>query len=372
MSNCIIGAGFSGLAAGYKTGWPIYEAAKEPGGICKTYIKDGFTFQSGGPHWLFGENETIEWIKGLVDLKSYDRFAGVYYNHIFPYPIQTYTQRPIEARTGHFKHWLASKFSLAECNMFFDPFNKKYTADLYDEIVQFDSYKTPPAGAPGHVVKFHDPVGGLNTLVDKFVQDNSIHYSKRAVKIDVINKYVTFNDHTSVKFDKLISTMPLSQTLSMCGQNNYDLPYSSVFVINIGANPGVNLPKQHWLYIPFCKCNFYRVGFYTNVDSTKGPEGKVGLSVEMAFGAEYNYEDLDIDFIVDNVIEELQRWGWIDSVITVDPTYIRHAYTWLRDGNEPKKHIDWLNKHDIISIGRYGTWKFQGIVESIKDGLNVS
>ena len=148
------------------------------------------------------------------------------------------------------------------------------------------------------------------------------------------------------------------------------LPYTSVLVINIGAYPGPTFPDHHWLYVPFCKSGFYRVGFYSNVDKTKAPEGMVSLSIEMAFKP-CKYEDLDIEKITFDVIKELQDWGWIGAVAVVDPTWVECAYTWLYDKDDAKKEIEWLATQGIISTGRYGKWKFQGMTQSIEDGLKV-
>lgn len=372
MKTIILGAGVTGLAAGCKTGYPIYEATKDHGGICRSYWKNGFQFEPGGGHWIFSNEKTceaMEFIKSLVELKNYDRRAGVYYNKIFPYPIQTFFEKGNEVKLGSFKYWLKERFTNESCNMFFFPFNEKYTAGLMDEIIQFDSYKSPPAGSVGFVSKFHDPVNGLSSLMDKMASRCCISYNKRAQMIDEENHIVKFEDGELLEYDKLISTIPLSQTMALCGRKDFDLPYSSVFVLNIGADPGPNFPKEHWLYIPFCNSNFYRVGFYTNVEANKAPEGKVSLCVEMAFGQEYEYEDLDVDFIITNVVAELQSWGWIENVIVTDPTWVKHAYTWLRSEEERDRHLAWLKERDIISIGRYGKWKFQGMAESIMDGL---
>ncbi len=372
MKELIIGAGFSGMAAGIKTGAPIFEATNDIGGICRTYKKDKFEFDIGGPHWLFGNNEAIDFVKTLVDVKTYERRAGVYYNVTLPYPIQTFADQEfvgVGERNKSFRSWLGQNFGRPMCNMFFFPFNEKYTAGLMDEILPFDNYKTPPVGDKGFVSQFHDPVGGLNALVGKMAEKCHITLNKRAVAVDVNDKVVTFQDGTYERYEKLISTIPLNQLLYICGQRNFDLPYSSVFVLNIGASPDINLPKEHWLYIPFCKSGFHRVGFYTNVDKSKAPKGKVGLSVEIAFGGEYTYDDLDVPFIIQEVVAELKSWRWIKKVITVDPTFVPTAYTWNRTLEERETHIKWLADRDIITIGRYGLWKFQGLCESIQQGL---
>lgn len=372
MNTVILGAGVTGLAAGYKTGYPVYEASNHHGGICRSYWKYGFQFETGGGHWIFGNNEAVDFIKTLVPLKTYERRAGIYYNKIFPYPIQTFSEKPNTSTPGFFKEWLGQKFSNEMCNMFFYPFNEKYTAGLYDEIVQFDAYKTPPAGSVGFVPVFHDPVDGLSSLMDKMAEKCDVKYGHTATRIDPEKKEIYFNNGKQVKYDRLISTVPLSMAMSLCGRRDFNLPYSSVFVLNIGADPGPNLPKEHWLYIPFCNTNFYRVGFYTNVEANKAPEGKVSLCVEMAFGQEYDYEDLDVNFIITHVVSELQSWGWIGNVIVTDPTWVKHAYTWMQSTEERENHLSWLKERDITSIGRYGKWKFQGMAESITDGLAVT
>lgn len=51
--NIILGAGLSGLAAGMKTKWPIYEASSHSGGICNTYFIKYYEFSTGGGHGVF-------------------------------------------------------------------------------------------------------------------------------------------------------------------------------------------------------------------------------------------------------------------------------------------------------------------------------
>lgn len=370
MNGIILGAGFTGMAAGIKTGYPIYEASNHAGGICRSYIKDGFDFSTGGGHWIFGRGKGLDYIKSQVKVNEYVRKAGIYYNHMFPYPIQTTAQEEISSKEGTLKRWLTNNFSKAECNLFFNPFNDKYTAGLYDDIIQYDDYKTPKAGGVGFVPTFCDPVGGLTPLVDKMASQCDIKFNKTAVRIFPKQKLVLFSDGEKVGYDRLISTIPLDKCLDIVGKEDHNLPYTSVLVINIGAEPDMKTPEEHWVYVPFCRSGFYRVGFYSNVDNSKAPEGKVGLSVEMAFGG-IDYDDLDVEAICADVIQELQSWRFIGDVITVDPTWVKTAYTWLRSREERDLQLGWLKERDIISTGRYGKWHFTGMTGSIEMGFEV-
>ena len=372
MKGLILGAGFTGLAAGIKTGFPIYEATDKAGGICNSYEMEGFQFFNGGPHLLFGKGVGLDYIKSLVPVNEHEKRAGVYYNKMFHYPIQTIAQQKTEIRAGTFKAWTHKHFSEAECNLFFDPFNEKYTAGLYNEVIQYDDYKTPPAGSKGFVSTFCDPVNGLADVVNRMAAQCTIHYNKRVAFVLVDQKTVMFTDGTTEKYDKLISTIPLNHLLFMAGKKDVNLPYSSVFVLNIGAEPEVNTPTDHWVYTPFCKSGFHRIGLYSNVDKRKAPEGMVNLSVEMAFASHWDYEtDIDAPFIAQEVIKELKEWRMIGKVKVFDPTWVPTAYTWLYSKKDQIDSLAWLKERDIISTGRYGKWHFQGLVDSIKDGFEV-
>lgn len=374
MRNMVIGSGFAGMAAGIKLNCPIYEMTNKAGGICQDYVKDGFTFSNGGPHWLFGKDIGLEYIKTLVEVKEYERNAGVYYNHTFPYPFQQEMQKSPEILGNSFKNDLWNRFGTEQCNMFFFPFNEKYTAGMMDKILPQDAYKSPTKGN-GWVSTFCDPVGGLSTLVGKMASQCDIKYNKEAVSIDTENKIVRFKGdwkdlHNVEKYDRLISTIPLPHLMRLCGQE-VDLPYTSVLVINIGAEPDINFPKEHWLYIPFCKSGFHRVAFYTNVDKLKAPEGKIGLSVEVAFKDMHTshwFQEKALE-----IIEELKSWKWIkdnyETVWSID--IVPCAYTWEYNREDVPNAIQWLKERDIISTGRYGKHKFQGLTQSIEDGFNV-
>ncbi|MCS7123001.1 MAG: protoporphyrinogen oxidase-like protein, partial [Candidatus Aenigmarchaeota archaeon] len=80
----------------------------------------------------------------------------------------------------------------------------------------------------------------------------------------------------------------------------------------------------------------------------------------------------DIKNISNIVIDELKNWGYIKEVEVISPTWIEVAYTWEWPGSRLKEEVlIFLKNNNINSVGRYGKWKFQGIAESIRDGLSV-
>ena len=72
------------------------------------------------------------------------------------------------------------------------------------------------------------------------------------------------------------------------------------------------------------------------------------------------------------VVQELQAIGFIDAAEVVDPTWIDVAYTYTNPGSTWRRQaLDRLEAHDIVMVGRYARWIFQGIADSMRDGLMV-
>jgi len=102
----ILGAGVSGLAAGYASGAEMYEAASIPGGTCATYYvsastkerlaertQEAYRFEVGEGHWIFGgDSVVLRLIESISPTKEYERKAEVLIATEkpirVPYPIQ--------------------------------------------------------------------------------------------------------------------------------------------------------------------------------------------------------------------------------------------------------------------------------------------
>ena len=199
------------------------------------------------------------------------------------------------------------------------------------------------------------------------------------VNIELKRKEILFEDGSGVKYEKIISTLPLNKMIRIAKiEAEISLPYTSVLVINIGAKKGEKCPNYHWIYIPKSKAGFHRVGFYSNVDSSFLPissrkdGNRVSIYVEKAFIGGNKPDDEKLKQICNKVIEELKEWGFISEAEVVSPTWIDVAYTWqYPDSNWKEEAIKALRKYNIYQTGRYGKWKFQGIAESIRDGLEI-
>jgi protoporphyrinogen oxidase len=348
--NYIIGAGATGIGAALATGWPVMERQSYPGGLSASYTMMGYLFERGGGHWLFGM--TPEVARYLGPLKTYVKDAAVFFareQRCYPGLIQQHIPpEPVpDAPVGTMKEALYARFGSELCERFFYPFNERYTAGLYDRIASQDQYKSP-TNTVQYNNEFCYPVDSLGRV-----------FSRLAGTCDVRYGEVTY---PSCK-EAVISTIPLTYYAER--END---PYTSVLVLNIGAVPGSGLPSHHWLYVPDSEAGFYRVGIYSNVDSRFAPPSRCALYVEKSFwGLEQPREQY-----VRDVIAELQAWNFIKTVDVVDENWVEVAYTWRWPNSTWREDtLLWLEDLGVHSIGRYGRWKFQGIVQSFSEGLSI-
>ncbi len=425
-SRCVVlGGGMTGLAAALSAGVPLYEARQGPGGICTSYYlvpgdpqrltqprRDAYRFEYGGGHWIFGGDPAVlALIQELTPLRTYARHSAVYFStagRFAPFPLQyhlsalgpavaTKALEEMAASTGQeaatLRDWLYDRFGPTLCEQFFGPFHERYTAGLWTTIAPQDDYKTPvkmpevlaglrgesrPAGYNGTFVY---PEAGLSGLAAALAARTAITYGKEVVRIDVGRHLVEFRDGTSVGYDRLISTLPLCQMAALTGLELGSAdPHTSVLVLNLGARKGPRCPTEHWLYLPDTQAGFHRVGFYSNVETHFLPEDSAGrrradrvsLYVEFAYRGGQRPTREAVEALSAATIRELQAWQFITDVEVADPTWIEVAYTWMLPGSRWRSTAPaHLEAAGIYQVGRYGRWVFQGIADSLRDGLMV-
>lgn len=428
MKNIILGAGMTGLAASVASGYQVYETACMPGGICSSYYMraeddkrlpispeddEAYRFELGGGHWIFGGDPIVQrFIRTLAPLKTYSRKSAVFFKGadlIVPYPVdnnlhylgpemkakvldelvETFISNPTATTMAE---WLEARFGHTLYSIYFEPFHELYTAGLFKHISPQDVYKSPvdlklairgsfgETPQVGYNTNFVYPKDGLNVLSQRMASNCNVCYGKRAIEIDSVGKTVHFEDGSETRYESLITTLPLNRMMELTRLQVDEKPdpATSLLVINIGATKGHRCPQEHWIYIPKSKGRFHRVGFYSNVDhsflpkSVRRADDHVSIYVEKAYPEGQKPSADDAKRSCREVVNELMDWEWIGEAEVVDPTWIDVSYTWSWPGSRWRmKSIKALESQDIYPVGRYARWVFQGIAESIRDGLTA-
>ncbi len=419
----------TGLATGMTSGFSVLERLDHPGGICASYERDGYRFELGGGHWIFGGDPVVtRLLGGASGLRSYRRRSAVLFlgahehtrdlrNLMVPFPIQDnlfalpkgirdsvlaeILSGGLKEEHGGQNHqsdtmatWLRQQFGPTLCRIFFEPFHERYTAGLFREIAPQDGYKSPIDKAQvrrgaerentdaGYNATFLYPTLGLDTVSRWLAKRCEIKYGVDATRIDPETRFVEFGDGGTLPYDTLVATAPLNRIVEMMGLSERvgpPDPYTSVLVLNLGATlPDTPLARNgyHWLYIPDSRTGFHRIGYYSNVDPLFLPDGyqsdpgRGSLYIETAFRGGERPSAEATDALVTEIIQELQQGGLIDKVEAADPTWVDVAYTWRRPGSDwVPRAISACQECGVEPAGRYGRWSFQGIAASLKEGL---
>lgn len=426
----ILGGGMCGLGAALASQLPTYEAKDRPGGVCYSYYLDPdgsprdprtrdvsgcFRFEPAGGHWMFGVSpDTLTHMQRFGAFGKYKRQAAVYFpqsGQLVPFPLQDnlrYLDKPLRDRivaeicfeqfralgeSPSLKDWLLHNFGPTLCDLFFFPFNERYTAGLYCDIAPQDAYKSALdrqrvlEGASartddkGYNSVFHYPGDGLDHLIRQISAKCTVHLDHAVSSVDTEGREVHFANGVRLPYDRIISTIPLNHMVRLskikdCCEPD---PSTAVLVVNLGAVRGRrDFSPYQWIYLPSSSSGMHRFGFYNHVDSSFLPINYrhrpdiVSIYAERSFSSTSPPTLQEQSLASSQIVEELKDWGIISEPLVVSSTFTDPAYTWSRRGSTwAKDAIHCLAEADISQIGRYGGWHFQGMLESFEQGLSA-
>lgn len=422
----ILGGGVTGLAAGWASGGLVLEAAENPGGICASYYvglrtgkthatppaeEPAFRFERGGGHWIFGGDPAVlRFLGELSPCQRHTRHSAVYlhqYDLYVPFPLQNHLAflpkevaakalEEVVANAGAPKpcttmaQWLEQVFGPTLCELFFFPFHELYTAGLFRSIAPQDAYKTPihpptvirgafgQAPPAGYNQTFLYPERGLDHLVRGLAHRCRLRLASPVCGIDLRERAVHLEGGEVIPYRHLVSTLPLDRTLALAGlaAPGRPDPATAVLVVNVGGVAGTRCPPYHWVYFPVSQSGFHRIGFYSNVARHFLPEAGqaslVSMYIERSFRPETLPPPVELERQAQAMVREVVAMGLLEEPLAVHWNTIATAYTWRWPGSSWQQDAQrLLEEHGVIPAGRFGRWTFQGIAESIGQGLMV-
>lgn len=402
IKNLIIGAGITGLTlANYlKDDYLIVEKDNEVGGYCKTHYKGNFVWDYAGHFFHFKTDEfKTKFMNSLKkdDYVTQNKKTYIYFDDkLIDYPFQMnihqlekekfieclYDLFNKEEKNDYdnFLDMLYGKFGKSITEMFLKPYNEKlYACDLTtldkDAMGRFFPYadihsiikNMKQSTNSSYNNTFMYPKKGAQVIIDILLENinkKNIKLNTTVVEIDSKNKKVKLSDGSVIEYDNLINTIPYNQFLKLFNLKEYDelsekLTYNKVLVFNLGFNKKSKYNKEHWIYIPDKKINFYRIGFYDNILNSD----KLSMYIEIGYPKDFNVSKEEINTQLNKTIENLSKMKVIDKsfkleeyeYILMDPAYV-HIDT--KNEIKVKKIMERMTNNNIYSIGRYGNWTY--------------
>ncbi len=419
----IIGGGLAGLSAAWHLGRgaTVLEASPSVGGLCRSYRREGYTFDISGHLLHFRRPDIRRFVTELLPgaLGRHRRRAFVHFQgRLVHYPFQAHLfelpprvrdeclrgffkaagEKAAGAATpGDFEGWLRHHFGDGIVRHFLGPYNRKmWRVPLRRIDPTWASWAIPvptpaqiqEAGRPGADLQLgYNPIfryprrGGIGVLAAALAQgDMRLHLGDRVVGIDLSRRRAETLSGRTWEFERLVSTAPLPELLRMIrglppavATAAERLRCVPICIANLGiARPAGK--RAHWLYFPEPAYPFYRVGITTNVAPAMAPRGCHILSVEatLPFGAHAGCHER-----WGGMRRGLERAGLLErgeEPAVVDLVHVPHAYV-LYDRHRARVLPGILRElaaRGVHSIGRYGAWEYGTMEDALRQGMETA
>ena len=430
VDTLVIGAGLAGLSTAYHLGGGrnevhVVESANEVGGKAISESVLDFTFDVTG-HWLHLRDDGIRALAfnllGEDHFHRIDRISRIWSHGVFTqYPFQANTfglppeaikaclmgaieaaarrpsgDVPLEDEPENFADWIRFYFGDGIAEHFMVPYNAKLWGVPATEITSGWCQRFVPkpkledivagavgcnADAVGYNAQFFYPKrGGIRTLAEALadaVGRDRIALGRRVVGIDLEAGEARLADGATIRFRRLVNTMPLPFFVDALGDvpdairaARNSLRWMEVPYFNVGIEGSLGQP-DHWIYVPEAEWPMYRVGSFSNAVPSMAPPGHSSLYVELAD------RDTPAENLRDRVTEGLVAMGLID-----DPRQIRFMasrrircayviYDFSYHQNRARLHA-WLDTQNVQSIGRYGDWNYSSMEDALIAGRQAA
>jgi protoporphyrinogen oxidase len=416
----ILGAGLAGLSAARHLdgGHLILEKDRQVGGLCKSANISGYVFDYA-PHILFTRDDYVrtlfeDLLKG--NLYRHTREAYIYMKDVYVrYPfeanlnalpeaiIQECIDGVINRETAeptNFEEWIYDTFGDGIAKHYMMPYNRKIWKYELSRMntgwirgrVPSPSVEEMKRGAVGTLKKDYGPNaeftypkhGGIGALANQLSRGLNISTSSEAVEVkpsgtEVRVRYRREGEIREVSSEKVVSSIPLPELVGILHDPPEEvvkaaasLVYNSLVCVNIGVKRP-NVIDKHWLYFPEEDFIFNRMSFPMNFSEHTTPRGRSSILVEVT----HRNTSLDMDGIRDRVIEDLKKTSIIterDEIEVCDTSAFKYAYVIYDLDHEKNVGVihDYLNRSNIIPIGRFGEWEYFNMDKAILSGKNAA
>ena len=423
IENLIIGGGIAGLAVGLRLKeeqqeYLILERNSYYGGLCSSFCIDGFIFDNF-VHLSFTKNDLVRKYFDRTPFYAhipnpYNYYHGMWIKHPAInnlYPLSDNEKHLVNndlklrekyASKYHenYEYWLRYQFGDYFSDNFPLVYTRKYWQEeaknigtkwignrvyqpTYEEIME--GMKTSNTPVTYYAKEMRYPThGGFESFIKGFAGGININLNEEVVAIDLIGKTVTTNKNV-YSYQRLFSSLPLPEWTSLvltCNKRDFtkfkesidNLHWTSGYMISLGMKG--KIPRNDlWDYIYDEDIEVSRYYSPSIMSSNTVPQGCYSIQAEV-YTRDGKSHRLPCNELLDSTIKKLDCIGALrtQEVVVKDIKFSKYCNV-LFDHEIYKNReivLNYLEHHDVISIGRFGLWDYYWSDQSFLSGYNAT
>jgi len=223
--------------------------------------------------------------------------------------------------------------------------------------------------------------GGYRAFVEPLMNDAEIHINHQVAEIFLKRRMVRFTNGQLVKFEKLISTLPLPNLIKIIDMVPDDvrsaaetLFATSIDLISVGFHKP-NVQPYLWFYI-YDKDIFAARAYSPSIKSAdNAPENCSSLQFEIYSSTRkpQNYSPAEMKA---NTFMALKKMGLVeknDEIVLMHHKRLNWGNVVFDIGMEERRDhvLEWLKSIGIISAGRFGEWDYLWSNQAFISGMKA-
>jgi protoporphyrinogen oxidase len=435
MNVAILGGGLTGLTIGYLlqekgTDFTILEKESECGGLMRSLIEDGFTFDYGGSHILFSKDKgALEFLVNLLDENKVTNRRNtkiLYKSRYVKYPFENgladlpteenfeclydFIQTLIKKEKGELKKpsslndWFYYMFGKGMAEKYMIPYNEKIWKYPTNKISLewVERIPNPPiediiksslgisTEGYAHQLNFQYPiVGGIEAVIKAMEEKLEKHVLKQYLVKDVHKKggkWIVSDNNNEKEFDKVISTIPIHDLVEALENGGGRIPgevqtaigklkFNSIITVMIG----VDVPKLNdlsWLYIPDRNPLTHRVSFPSNFSPKAAPKDKSSVMAEVTCNFGEKVWEMKDEDLINRVVNDLHDLKIInkDTVCFTKLKRSKYAYVISDLGFEKNMKVvsGFAGKIGIDLVGRFSEFRYMNMDACVRRAMDYT
>ena len=423
MKIGILGGGLAGVSLAYflqEKGHDVEVLEKEDecGGLCRSFTKDGFSFDLGG-HIIFSKDKQMLDLMVKIlgsNIKKHYRnnkvwFKGRYVKYPFENGLSALDKEDIFDCLNYFinndspkpknlKEWCYYTFGKGIAEKYLVPYNAKiWNIDPARITLEWvERIPKPPVedvikSAVGietegytHQLYFYYPVrGGIQSLVTAF--ESKLEHITRNYPVKEIERHGKgwriSNGKEDKYYDKIISCIPIFDLAAalkgmpkkIMNIIHKKLKYNSLSTVMLGIDKE-KLSDKFAVYVPQKDLLFHRICFHSYMGPWYAPKGTSSVVAEITTNPGDGAHEMSDKELIDHVAKGLDREGLIDKKLVCASDVKRMKYAYVLYDLQYRKNMKAVNEYfrsiKLPLNGRFAQFEYLNMDAVIRNSFDLA